>query len=81
MPGRKIKFSIAEDLIAVTPSDIENLPKEGILIVFGNGGNVRITTAKGNEATISLEPKEIIPLIVKKVWATSTTATNIYLLC
>lgn len=80
MPGKKIRFSIAEDLIPITPSDDENLPESGLILVLGTAGDVTVLTEKGGEVTLPLEPKEIIPLIVKKIFATGTTATDIHLL-
>lgn len=69
-----------KSLLLVTPSDTNLLPAEGFLYVMGNAGNVRVLTVLGEDIIIPLETKELIPLRVKKVFATSTTATTIYLL-
>lgn len=70
---------IARSCKLVTPSDTELL-KEGFVVVLGVAGNVKVQTAAGDVVTMALEAKEIMPLVVIKVFATDTTATNIYIL-
>ncbi len=71
---------IARSCKLITPSDTELLSGEGFIMVLGDSGNVKVQTSAGDIVTISLDTKEIIPLVVKKVFSTGTDATNIYLL-
>jgi hypothetical protein len=71
---------IATKCTLVTPHDTNFLPHHGFIMVLGDAGNVKVQTAAGDTVIINLEPKEIIPLIVSKVFDTGTQATNIYLL-
>jgi len=66
-------------MLPVTPNDSNLLAKEGFIQVRGNAGNVRVLTSAGDDVVLQLEAKEIIPLYIKKVFTTGTTATNIYL--
>lgn len=67
-------------MLSITPNDTNLLPKEGFIQVRGNAGNVRVLTSAGDDVILQLEVKEIIPVYIKKVYSTGTTATNIYLL-
>jgi len=47
-------------------------------IYVGGAGNVKVTTAQGDEVTfVGLLPGTTIPVQVKRVWATGTTATSL----
>lgn len=70
---------VARSCKLVTPSDTE-LIKEGMVIVLGNAGNVQVQTVTGDIVLLPLEAKEIVPLLVNKVFDTNTTATSIYIL-
>ena len=66
---------------AVTPNDNADIPEGiGYICVFGNGGNVNVTTAGGQDIILALDKKEIVPLLIKRVKAASTTATSIMML-
>lgn len=65
--------------VAVTPNDSADL-LNGVTkgIYVGGGGNVVVTMADGVDATLTgLLVGTIYPFSVKRVKATSTTATNI----
>lgn len=65
-----------EDAAAVTPSDSATF--ESSVIYVGGDGNVRVTTAQGTDITFSgMFAGGVVPVRVKRVWATGTTATNI----
>ncbi len=80
------KFSFLRDALVArscklaVKSDTDNLPYEGLVIVLGTAGDVKVLTSADDIVTINLEPKEVIPLTVKRVFDTGTTATNIYIL-
>lgn len=62
--------------VAVTPSDTVNLATPSIVYV-GAGGNVKITTAQGDDVTFTgLLAGSVIPVQAIRVWSTGTTATN-----
>ena len=62
---------------AVTPSDSVNLPYPSVVYV-GVAGNVRVLTAQGDDVTFTgVLGGTVIPVQVIRVYATSTTATNI----
>ena len=65
---------------AVTPSDSTNLTNPGTLFI-GTGGDIKVTLIDQDDGE-SLTFKNIpngsnFPRIVKRVWATGTTATDI----
>lgn len=71
--------SPASDGAAVTPSDAADLAYTSKLYIGGTG-NLRVTLrdqADGDSVTLSSVPVGFVPLLVKRVWATNTTATNI----
>jgi hypothetical protein len=47
------------------------------IIYVGVGGNVRVLTAQGDDVTfVGVQAGGVVPVQVLKVFATSTTATN-----
>ena len=64
-----------EDAAAVTPSDTADLPQFSVIYV-GGAGAVKVTTAQGTAVTFSgLNAGTVLPVRVRRVWATGTTAT------
>lgn len=67
------------DAALVTPSDTQDLPEVSIIYVgvVGISGSVRVTTAQGSVVTFSGLPAGfVIPVQVRRVWATGTTASS-----
>ena len=65
-----------EDAAAVTPSDSADLPQFSVIYV-GGAGNVKVTTAQGSAVTFSgVQSGGVLPVRVRRVWATGTTATT-----
>ena len=65
-----------EDAAAVTPSDTVDLPQFSVIYV-GGAGNVKVTTAQGTAVTFTgVNGGTVIPVRVRRVWATGTTATT-----
>ena len=61
---------------AVTPSDTRDLENPSVIYV-GTTGNVQVETANGDTVTfIGVPSGSVIPVQVIRVFATSTTATN-----
>lgn len=84
MPYQKLQVSSAAD---VTPSDTVNIPSvatqdgtgnNGCVLYVGTGGDVRVMTASGADVTFSnIQSGQFVPVQVKKVFASGTTATDI----
>lgn len=65
---------------ADTPSlsDTVDLTNEGLYLYVGGSGNIKITTADGSTFTmIGVVAGVWHKIIIKRVWSTGTTATNI----
>ena len=66
----------------ITPSDSANLPDigtGGMLVYIGGAGNLSVDTMAGQTAVVftGLLAGTILPVVVKRVRSTSTTATNL----
>jgi len=75
------KESPAEDIFSITPDDGNELEYVTRGFVFGVTGAIKILTLNDTEITIPegvLSPGVIHPIRVKKVFATGTTASNIF---
>jgi hypothetical protein len=60
-----------------TNSDTVYLPTPSVIYV-GVGGSVKVTTAQGDDTTFAgLQPGQVIPVQVIRVWSTGTTATSL----
>lgn len=67
----------AGNAAAVIPSDTGNLTHESTLYIGGTG-NVKVTMFKSGEVTfLNCQKGSTLPILVTRVWATGTTATNI----
>jgi len=68
----------ASTVIAITPSDSTVLQDDLRALYVGGAGNVTVLTSGGQTVTFNGVPAGyILPISVKQVRATSTTATNI----
>jgi len=64
---------------AVTPSDTANLERPARIYV-GTSGNITVTLINmddGTSVTLPGIPVGFAPMVVKRVWATGTAATNL----
>lgn len=67
----------ATDAVAVTPNDSSDLDHVSVLYV-GVGGHVKVTTRAGRDITFyNLNNGQFVPVQVRKVFSTGTTATNL----
>lgn len=66
--------------VAVTPSDSTDLAIPGEIFIdeAGTEGNVKVDLLNGGTITIALRRGEVPPYLVKKVYATDTTAVGIF---
>lgn len=70
----------ALDIMPVVPSDSVDLEKVAVSVYVKGGGQLVVTTVTGNIRTIPVPDNYILPLGVKRIHATGTTATNIFAL-
>lgn len=72
---------IASGAFAVTPNDGTDLPSVAYGLYIGTGGTLKVDTANEGqgETTVSFAAVAagVLPLKVRRVWATGTTATGI----
>lgn len=81
MASQKLQAKRAK---AVTPSDTDNLvyaegtdEREAVLYV-GTGGDLKILTEGGDEVTLpNVQDGSFIPISIKRVYSTDTTADDI----
>lgn len=60
---------------AITANDAVDLPQVSVVFV-GGAGNVKVTTANGDDVTFSgVAAGMVLPVQVRRVWSTGTTAT------
>lgn len=75
-------FSLTPDSCAgsateITPAD-SDLTNEMRSLYIGSGGNLKVTTVNGHAVTFAnVAAGTIIPVSVKRVWSTGTTASSI----
>lgn len=68
----------ASDAASVTPNDSADLAVPNACLYIGGSGDVNVDTIDGTTITfVGLYAGTILPVKVKRVRATSTTATNI----
>lgn len=68
----------AEDAVAVTPSDSTDLTNPARALYVGGSGDVNLDTGNGTTIVFTnIVGGTILPIRVKRVRATSTTATGI----
>lgn len=65
------------DLIAVTPDDATDLAQVSRALNAATAGTIRVTTREGTTGSITVAAGIIIPIRVRRIWATGTTATGI----
>lgn len=68
----------ATDIVAVTPDDNTDLADVAIALYVETGGTVSMVTERGNSRTVLVSGNQILPVGVRRVNATGTTATGIH---
>lgn len=66
--------------VAVVPADNAELPKPGLLFLdeASTEGNVKVDLYNGGTIVLALRKSENLPHVVKKVYATGTTAAGVF---
>jgi hypothetical protein len=70
--------SSALDSYVPTPDDDEDLPRFSRWVYVATQGDIHFTTPEGNERTIPAVPAGLHPIPMKRLYATGTTATFVY---
>jgi hypothetical protein len=77
MSSLKDTFS-AQAVAAVTPNDSTDLTALARAIYVGGTGAVKVTMVNGDTPTFTgVQAGSILPIAVRRVWSTGTTATSI----
>lgn len=66
----------ATDAFVITPHDTNELVYTSRALYIGGSGDVKVTTADGTDITF-VGVSGILPIRVKRVFSTGTTATSI----
>ena len=61
----------------IVPNDGADLPHVTTALNVTNPGTVRVTTADGSVADVTIHPGHAFPIRASRVWLTGTTATGI----
>lgn len=69
--------SPASHLMAVVPSDTDDLPVSSRGINVATTGAVRVTTIGDTTETVHIAAGAAFPLRARRIWATGTTASGI----
>lgn len=73
----KTPDSCAQGVVSITPAD-SDLSSSVRALYVGTGGNVRVTTVNGDDVVFyNAASGTILPVSVKRVWSSTTTASNI----
>lgn len=70
----------AREMLPVTPSDSTNLSTTAVALYIEEAGTVVFDTVAGNTRTVKVTDYAVLPVGVRRVRATGTTATGIFAL-
>lgn len=70
----------ARDAVPVTPSDSQDLPLPAIALYIETGGTLSVITAAGAMRSLSVADFSFLPLGIRRVRASGTTASGIHAL-
>jgi len=68
----------ATDIALVTPDDTTDLPEVAVALYVESGGGIVVTTEAGTTRTVQVADHSILPVGVRRVHATGTTASGIH---
>ena len=68
----------ATDIIPVTPDDVVELSEVAIALYIETGGALSVLTTRGGDRTINVTDNSILPVGVRRVNTTGTTASGIH---
>jgi len=67
----------AVNAVSVTPSDSTDLDPPARALYIGGTGDIKVDTINGDTATFTAHPVGYMPVEVKRVHSTGTTASSI----
>jgi hypothetical protein len=70
----------ATDIIHVTPDNSTDFGELAMSLFIETGGTLRIVTRRGETRDILVEDQTLMPVAVRRVMATGTTASGIHAL-
>lgn len=76
-PSSKVGTTPAERAFVITPNDDNNLAQWARALIVGVAGNVNCIPIGQNTAVVIPAQAGVLPVAVKRVLSTSTTATGI----
>jgi len=68
----------ATDILPVTPDDVTDMAEVAIALYIETGGQLNFLTARNGIRTMTVIDQTILPVGVRRVNATGTTATGIH---
>lgn len=68
----------ARDIFPVTPNDAADLPQVAVGLYIEQGGALRIDTVAGQTRTLTVGNLSLLPVGVRRVHATGTTALGLH---
>ena len=70
----------ATDLVPVTPSNSDDLPRYALALYIETGGTLRVNTIRGEMRQIQVADFSLLPVGVRRVHTSGTTAQGIHAL-
>lgn len=70
----------ATDIVPVTPDDANDLPDVAVALYVEQGGTISVVSVRGEARTVAVTDFAILPVGVRRVRATGTTASGIHAL-
>jgi len=70
----------ATDMMPVAPDDTTDLPVLALSLFIEVGGSLRMITRRGETREVQIDDQTLLPVAVRRVLATGTTATGIHAL-
>ena len=68
----------ATDMLPVVPNDAVDLSEIAVALYIEAGGTLSLVTARGNDRVVTVADRSILPVGVRKVNATGTSANGIH---
>jgi len=70
----------ATDIIPVAPNDLTDFDELAMSLFIEVGGALRVVTRRGETRELLVEDQTLLPVAVRRVMATGTTASGIHAL-
>lgn len=68
----------SQDILPIVPDDIVELPQVAVALYVETGGTIAIVTVSGEQRTLAMGDFSILPVGVRQIRATGTTALGIH---